>query len=44
LLPSGEIEEPEVRHFVTRTELALAGEPGAVGCGQHILAVLRKDA
>jgi ubiquinone/menaquinone biosynthesis C-methylase UbiE len=44
LLPAVEVEEPEVREFVKRTELALATEPGALACGQHILAVLRKDA
>ena len=44
LLPAVEVEEPELRDFVTRTELELAGEPGAIGCGQHIVAVLRKDA
>jgi ubiquinone/menaquinone biosynthesis C-methylase UbiE len=44
LLPAQEPEEPELREFLIRTELALAEEPGAVSCGQHILAVLRKDA
>jgi SAM-dependent methyltransferase len=44
LLPTIEVEEPDVREFVTRTELALAGEPGAIECGEHILAVLRRDA
>jgi len=43
LLPAVETDEPELRAFLTRTELELAGEPGAVSCGQHILAVLRKD-
>jgi 2-polyprenyl-3-methyl-5-hydroxy-6-metoxy-1,4-benzoquinol methylase len=35
-------EEPELRALVERLELELAGEPGALDCGQHILAVLRK--
>ncbi len=41
LLPSLQPEEPELREFLSRVELELAGEPGAVSCGQHILAVLR---
>jgi len=44
LLPSVQPEEPELREFLVRTELALAAEPGALACGQHIVAVLRKDA
>jgi ubiquinone/menaquinone biosynthesis C-methylase UbiE len=44
LLPSAEVDEPEIRDFLVRTELALAEEPGALSSGQHILAVLRKDA
>jgi ubiquinone/menaquinone biosynthesis C-methylase UbiE len=43
LLPSVQPEEPELRAFVSRAELELAGEPGAVSCGQHILAVLRRE-
>jgi SAM-dependent methyltransferase len=43
LLPAAEAEEPELREFISRTELALADEPGAVSCGQHILAVLRRE-
>jgi len=43
LLPAQEPEEPELRDFLIRTELALAEEPGALSCGQHILAVLRRD-
>jgi SAM-dependent methyltransferase len=43
LLPAIETDEPEVRAFLARVELELAGEPGALSCGQHILAVLRKD-
>jgi ubiquinone/menaquinone biosynthesis C-methylase UbiE len=44
LLPAAEMDEPELQDFVVRTELALAEEPGALSAGQHILAVLRKDA
>ena len=44
LLPSVEVDEPELADFLVRTELALAEEPGAVASGQHILAVLRKNA
>ena len=42
LLPAAEAEEPELREFLVRTELELADEPGALSCGQHILAVVRK--
>ena len=41
LLPSAAPEEPELRAFLSATELALAEEPGALSCGQHIVAVLR---
>jgi SAM-dependent methyltransferase len=37
-------EEPELRELLARVEIEVAGEPGAISCGQHILAVLRKDA
>jgi ubiquinone/menaquinone biosynthesis C-methylase UbiE len=43
LLPALQPEEPELREFVAGVELELADEPGAVSCGQHILAVLRRD-
>ena len=43
LLPNVQPEEPELREFLSTVELELAGEPGAVSCGQHILAVLRRD-
>ena len=42
LLSSLQPEEPELRQFLSRVELELAGEPGAVSCGQHILAVLQR--
>lgn len=41
LLPALYPEEPELLEFVVRAELELASEPGALACGQHILAVLR---
>ena len=44
LLPAVDVDEPELRDFLVRTELALAEEPGALSSGQHILVVLRKDA
>jgi SAM-dependent methyltransferase len=43
LLPSVQAEEPELREFLSTVELELAGEAGAVSCGQHILAVVRRD-
>jgi SAM-dependent methyltransferase len=43
LLPSVQPEEPELREFLSTVELELAGEAGAVSCGQHILAVVRRD-
>jgi hypothetical protein len=33
--------EPELRDLVERLELDLAREPGAIDCGQHLLAVVR---
>jgi ubiquinone/menaquinone biosynthesis C-methylase UbiE len=44
LLPAAEVDDPELEGFLVRTELALADEPGALSSGQHILAVLKKDA
>ena len=43
LLPTVETDDPDLRGFLVRTELELAAEPGAISCGQHILAVLRRD-
>jgi ubiquinone/menaquinone biosynthesis C-methylase UbiE len=43
LLPSQQPEEPELRDFLSRVELELASEPGALSCGEHILAVLQRD-
>jgi ubiquinone/menaquinone biosynthesis C-methylase UbiE len=42
LLPALYPEEQGLREFVTRAELELASEPGALSCGQHIVAVVRK--
>jgi hypothetical protein len=44
LLPAAQPEEPELRQFLSRVELALADEPGALSCGQHILAVVQRPA
>jgi len=41
LLPGPAPDEPELRAFLSRIELELASEPGAVGCGEHILAVVQ---
>jgi ubiquinone/menaquinone biosynthesis C-methylase UbiE len=42
LLPTLYPEEPELREFIVRVELELASEPGAIACGQHMLAVLQR--
>jgi len=44
LLPSADVDDPDLEAFLVRTELALAEEPGALSSGQHILAVLRRGA
>jgi SAM-dependent methyltransferase len=41
LLPDPRPEEPELRELVHRIEAELCEEPGAVSCGQHIVAALR---
>jgi SAM-dependent methyltransferase len=41
LLPDPRPEEPELRQLVHLIEAELCEEPGAVSCGQHILAALR---
>ena len=43
LLPIVKDAEPEIRDFLTRIEIELAREPGALSCGDGILAVLKKD-
>ena len=43
LLPTLYPDEPELREFIARVELDLASEPGALSCGQHLLAVVRKS-
>lgn len=42
LLPALYPDDPELMEFIARVELELASEPGALSCGQHILAVVRK--
>jgi SAM-dependent methyltransferase len=39
---AAEPAEPELRELLARVELELGVEPGAISCGQHILAVLQK--
>jgi hypothetical protein len=41
LIPDPRPDEPELREFVHRIEAELCEEPGAISCGQHILAALR---
>ena len=41
LFPALYPAEPELQEFILDVERALAFEPGAIACGQHILAVLR---
>jgi SAM-dependent methyltransferase len=42
LRPSRDPEEPELRALLGRLELELAAEPGAIDCGPHMLAVVRR--
>jgi ubiquinone/menaquinone biosynthesis C-methylase UbiE len=42
LLASVDPAEPELRDLLARWEVDLAADPGALSCGQHILAVVRK--
>ena len=42
LFPALYPDEPELRDLIERIELDLAAEPGALSCGEHILAVVRK--
>jgi SAM-dependent methyltransferase len=35
--------EPELQGLLSRIEFALAVEPGALSCGEHLLAVLRRE-
>lgn len=42
LLKTEEPAEPELRDLLTRLELDLGAEPGAIDGGEHLLAVLRK--
>jgi SAM-dependent methyltransferase len=41
LIPDPRPDEPELREFIHRIEAELCEEPGAISCGQHILAALR---
>ncbi|HZD86441.1 MAG TPA: class I SAM-dependent methyltransferase [Gaiellaceae bacterium] len=41
LLPDLRPEEPELQELVRRLEAELCEEPGALSCGQHIVAALR---
>jgi hypothetical protein len=41
---AAEPAEQELRDLLARAEIELGAEPGAISCGEHILAVLRKDA
>jgi SAM-dependent methyltransferase len=42
LLKMTEPDDPELRNLLTRLELDLAAEPGAIAGGEHMLAILRK--
>ena len=42
LLPALYPDVTELRAFLERVELALVDEPGAISCGEHLLAVVRK--
>jgi SAM-dependent methyltransferase len=41
LIPDPRPDEPELRDLIHRLEAELCEEPGAVSCGQHIVAALR---
>jgi SAM-dependent methyltransferase len=41
LIPDPRPEEPELRELIHRIETELCEEPGAVACGQHMVAALR---
>jgi SAM-dependent methyltransferase len=41
LIPDPRPEEPELRELIHRIEAELCEEPGAVACGQHMVAALR---
>lgn len=42
LMRATQPDEPELRDLLARLEIELAAEPGAVDCGPHMLAVLRR--
>jgi SAM-dependent methyltransferase len=41
VLPSLEVEEPEIRELLDEFEARLAHDPGSRSCGEHIIGVLR---
>jgi ubiquinone/menaquinone biosynthesis C-methylase UbiE len=41
LIPDPRPDEPELRELIRRLDAELCEEPGAVSCGQHIVAALR---
>jgi SAM-dependent methyltransferase len=42
LRPTREPDDPEIGALLSRLEIALAAEPGALDCGPHMLAVVRR--
>lgn len=42
LMRATQPDEPELRELLARLEVELAAEPGAVDCGPHMLAVLKR--
>jgi SAM-dependent methyltransferase len=42
LRPATSPEDPDLRALLRRVELELAAEPGAIDCGPHMLAVVRR--
>jgi ubiquinone/menaquinone biosynthesis C-methylase UbiE len=44
LIPDSRPEEPELRELIRTLETELCEEPGAVSCGQHIVAAVRVGA
>jgi hypothetical protein len=41
LIPDPRPDDPELRGLITWLEAELCEEPGAISCGQHILAAVR---
>ena len=42
ILPALYPDEPKLREFLEYVELELAAEPGALGAGEHMIAVVQK--